>query len=139
MRRGSRRRAGNPHLTLEGGQELRYGENPHQSATFYRGRGWAQVGTVAGAVQLQGKALSYNNIADTDAALECVSAFAGPTCVIVKHANPCGVATAPTLEAYDRAFATDPTSAFGGIIAFSEALDDKPAPSLNASRSRHCA
>jgi phosphoribosylaminoimidazolecarboxamide formyltransferase/IMP cyclohydrolase len=119
------------HLTLEGGQGLRYGENPHQSATFYRGRGWAQVGTVAGAVQLQGKALSYNNIADTDAALECVSAFTAPTCVIVKHANPCGVATAPTLsEAYDRAFATDPTSAFGGIIAFNEALDEATARTI---------
>ena len=119
------------HLTLEGGQGLRYGENPHQSATFYRGRGWPQVGTVAGAVQLQGKALSYNNIADTDAALECVSAFTAPTCVIVKHANPCGVATAPTLsEAYDRAFATDPTSAFGGIIAFNEALDEATARAI---------
>ena len=119
------------HLTLEGGQGLRYGENPHQGATFYRGRGWAQVGTVAGAVQLQGKALSYNNIADTDAALECVSAFSAPTCVIVKHANPCGVATAPTLsEAYDCAFATDPTSAFGGIIAFNEALDEATARAI---------
>lgn len=119
------------HFTLEGGQGLRYGENPHQDAGFYRGRGWAQVGTVAGAVQLQGKALSYNNIADTDAALECVSAFSAPTCVIVKHANPCGVATAPTLsEAYDCAFATDPTSAFGGIIAFNEALDEATARAI---------
>jgi phosphoribosylaminoimidazolecarboxamide formyltransferase/IMP cyclohydrolase len=121
------------HLTLEGGQALRYGENPHQGAVFYRARGWAQVGTVAGAVQLQGKALSYNNIADTDAALECVSAFAQPTCVIVKHANPCGVASAPTLQdAYDRAFATDPTSAFGGIIAFNAPLDAATAQEIVA-------
>ena len=104
-------------------QDMRYGENPHQSAAFYRD---AQpvAGGLAGYRQLQGKELSYNNVADADAAWECVKAFAGPACVIVKHANPCGAATAPTLlEAYDKAFRTDPTSAFGGIIAFNRALD----------------
>ncbi|MEL7297658.1 MAG: bifunctional phosphoribosylaminoimidazolecarboxamide formyltransferase/IMP cyclohydrolase, partial [Pseudomonadota bacterium] len=97
---------------------LRYGENPHQAASFYRTA--KQVpGSIAAARMLQGKALSYNNIADGDAALECVRAFAQPACVIVKHANPCGVAVSATLDdAYDAAFATDPTSAFGGIIAF---------------------
>jgi phosphoribosylaminoimidazolecarboxamide formyltransferase/IMP cyclohydrolase len=97
---------------------MRYGENPHQSAAFYLEQN-APAGSVAGAMQLHGKALSFNNVADTDAALQCVQAFAKPACVIVKHANPCGVATAPDLHsAYQRAFATDPTSAFGGIIAF---------------------
>ncbi len=104
-------------------QELRYGENPHQSAAFYVDAKPA-AGTVASAIQLQGKELSFNNIADTDAALECVKAFSEPACVIVKHANPCGVATAETLqEAYDKAYRTDPTSAFGGIIAFNRELD----------------
>ena len=100
-------------------QDMRYGENPHQSAAFYRDE--APVpGTIATYRQLQGKELSYNNIADTDAALECVKQFTdGPACVIVKHANPCGVAEAANLaDAYDRAFATDTESAFGGIIAF---------------------
>lgn len=97
---------------------MRYGENPHQSAAFYVEHN-APAGSVASAEQLHGKALSYNNVADTDAALQCVQAFTDPTCVIVKHANPCGVASAgDLLSAYDRAFATDPTSAFGGIIAF---------------------
>ena len=104
-------------------QDMRYGENPHQKAAFYRDIVIPE-GTVASAQQLQGKALSYNNIADTDAALECVKSFAIPACVIVKHANPCGVATgSDILEAYNRAYATDPTSAFGGIIAFNRRLD----------------
>jgi phosphoribosylaminoimidazolecarboxamide formyltransferase/IMP cyclohydrolase len=91
----------------------------------------APSGTVAAAKQLQGKALSYNNIADTDAALECVGTFSRPACVIVKHANPCGVAIAKNIAlAYDRAFQTDPTSAFGGIIAFNQPLDAKTAKSI---------
>ena len=102
---------------------MRYGENPHQAAAFYREIGQAKSGTIASYAQLQGKELSYNNIADTDAALECVKVFDEPACVIVKHANPCGVGVAETLSAaYDRAFATDPTSAFGGIIAFNREL-----------------
>ena len=109
-------------------QAMRYGENPHQNAAFYIEKS-PQAGTIAAATQLQGKELSYNNIADADAALECVKAFTEhPTCVIVKHANPCGVAQADTIfKAYDLAYATDPTSAFGGIIAFNEALDEKTA------------
>jgi len=104
-------------------QELRYGENPHQTAAFYT-QADAPPGTLAHARQLQGKELSYNNIADTDSALECVLAFSDPACVIVKHANPCGVAQgANILDAYTRAYATDPTSAFGGIIAFNRNLD----------------
>lgn len=104
-------------------QTMRYGENPHQKAAFYVENN-APVG-ISSARQLQGKELSYNNIADTDAALECVKQFYdAPTCVIVKHANPCGVASAPSLlEAYKNAFATDPESAFGGIIAFNQELD----------------
>ncbi|HEY6599030.1 MAG TPA: bifunctional phosphoribosylaminoimidazolecarboxamide formyltransferase/IMP cyclohydrolase [Pseudomonadales bacterium] len=102
---------------------LRYGENPHQRAALYSERG-AGSGTVTHARQLHGRELSYNNVADTDAALECVRVFDEPACVIVKHANPCGVAIAGgVLGAYDRAFATDPTSAYGGIIAFNRALD----------------
>ena len=108
-------------------QEMRYGENPHQKAVFYRDAANETVGqgTVTTALQIQGKPLSYNNIADTDAALECVKQFDdSPTCVIVKHANPCGVATGSTLaEAYSRAFRTDPESAFGGIIAVNRELD----------------
>lgn len=105
-------------------QVLRYGENPHQSAAFYR-EAHPASGTITAAQQLQGKALSYNNIADADAALECVKAFEEVACVIVKHANPCGVALAATpLDAYRQAFATDPTSAFGGIIAFNRPLDE---------------
>ena len=105
-------------------QALRYGENPHQRAAFYAA-GDAASGSVAAARQLLGKELSYNNIADTDAALECVKEFgAEPACVIVKHANPCGVAVAASLsEAYDRAYLTDTESAFGGIIAFNRTLD----------------
>lgn len=103
--------------------DLRYGENPHQQAAFYRDPQPAP-GTLATFRQLQGKALSYNNIADADAAWECVRQFEAPACVIVKHANPCGVAIATSPhEAYERAFATDPNSAFGGIIAFNRPLD----------------
>ena len=114
-------------LQLTKTQDMRYGENPHQGAAFYRDARPAP-GTLAQWVQLQGKALSYNNIADADAAWECVKSFPyatdGPACVIVKHANPCGVALGVTaLEAYTKAFQTDPTSAFGGIIAFNGPLD----------------
>jgi phosphoribosylaminoimidazolecarboxamide formyltransferase/IMP cyclohydrolase len=110
-------------LQFEKLQEMRYGENPHQAAAFYRDASPA-AGSLAHYRQLQGKELSYNNIADADAAWECVRTFAEPACVIIKHANPCGVAVAKdTLEAYKGAFATDPTSAFGGIIAFNRPLD----------------
>jgi phosphoribosylaminoimidazolecarboxamide formyltransferase/IMP cyclohydrolase len=105
-------------------QTMRYGENPHQRAAFFVEHDQAEA-SVSTARQIQGKELSYNNVADTDAALECVKAFGeAPACVIVKHANPCGVALADSpLEAYERAFRTDPTSAFGGIIAFNRPLD----------------
>ena len=110
-------------LSLRKRQVMRYGENPHQQGAFYVGNP-VPSGTIAAAEQLQGKALSYNNIADADAALACVKTFAEPACVIVKHANPCGVALGADLrEAYERAFATDPTSAFGGVIAFNRELD----------------
>jgi phosphoribosylaminoimidazolecarboxamide formyltransferase/IMP cyclohydrolase len=114
-------------------QGMRYGENPHQKAAFYVEPG-TPGGTIATAKQLQGKELSYNNIADADAALECVKTFGDlPACVIVKHANPCGVAQGKTLmEAYDRAYATDPTSAFGGIIAFNQMLDAETARAIIA-------
>ena len=103
--------------------DLRYGENPHQSAAFYRDERPA-AGGIAAFRQLQGKALSYNNIADADAAWECVKSFTEPACVIVKHANPCGAAIAENVAAaYDKAFKTDPVSAFGGILAFNRALD----------------
>jgi phosphoribosylaminoimidazolecarboxamide formyltransferase/IMP cyclohydrolase len=108
-------------------QDLRYGENPHQSAAFYRDL-YPAPGSLVTAVQLQGKELSYNNIADADAAWECVKSFDTPACVIVKHANPCGVAVgADALEAYSKAFQTDPTSAFGGIIALNCPLDERAA------------
>ena len=111
-------------------EKLRYGENPHQEAAFYADQA-AAPGSLARAEQLQGKALSYNNIADTDAALECVKQFEGPACVIVKHANPCGVAVSESiLAAYDKAFTTDPTSAFGGIIAFNRPLDAQTAAAI---------
>jgi phosphoribosylaminoimidazolecarboxamide formyltransferase/IMP cyclohydrolase len=111
-------------------ERLRYGENPHQGAAFYIDQ-QAPLGSLARAKQRQGKALSYNNIADSDAAMECVKQFANPACVIVKHANPCGVAVADSiLDAYDKAFKTDPTSAFGGIIAFNRALDAKTAEAI---------
>ncbi|AIL33072.1 phosphoribosylaminoimidazolecarboxamide formyltransferase [Basilea psittacipulmonis DSM 24701] len=112
-------------------QSLRYGENPHQSAAFYLD---AQVGSglLGSYQQLQGKELSYNNIADADAAWECVRAFDSTACVIVKHANPCGVAIAPTpLEAYQKAFKTDSTSAFGGIIAFNTEVDEVTAAEVS--------
>jgi len=112
-------------------QAMRYGENPHQAAAFYV-ENEQQEATVATAKQLQGKELSYNNIGDTDAALECVKQFSeGPGCVIVKHANPCGVAIGDSLlNAYDRAYQTDPESAFGGIIAFNQELDGKTAAAI---------
>ena len=108
-------------------QEMRYGENPHQQAAFYTEKASEEV-SISTAIQLQGKELSYNNIADADAALECVKSFTEPACVIIKHANPCGVAIAETLaKAYELAFQTDPTSAFGGIIAFNRELDAETA------------
>ena len=111
-------------------QDLRYGENPHQSAAFYR-----DIATPAGALanyrQLQGKELSYNNIADSDAAWECVKTFDAPACVIIKHANPCGVAVGKDSgDAYAKAFQTDPTSAFGGIIAFNREVDEAAAQAV---------
>ena len=110
--------------------DLRYGENPHQQAAFYRDL-WPVPGTLATFSQLQGKDLSYNNLADADAAWECVRQFAAPACVIVKHANPCGVAEAGSIgAAYEAAYATDPTSAFGGIIAFNQPLDGATARSI---------
>src|SRR5690606_30698372 len=117
------------------GEDLRYGENPHKRAAFYRQRKPPEA-CVATARQLQGKALSFNNIADTDAALECVKAFAQPACVIVKHANPCGVALADDItEAYERAYACDPTSAFVGIIAYNSTIAAKTAARICE---RHC-
>lgn len=111
-------------------QEMRYGENPHQQAAFYRDAAPPQ-GSLAQYTQLQGKELSYNNIADADAAWECVKTLGGAACVIIKHANPCGAAEAgDCLSAYERAFATDPTSAFGGIIAFNRALDGRTAEAV---------
>ena len=111
-------------------QEMRYGENPHQQAAFYVEANPAEAG-IATARQIQGKELSYNNVADTDAALECVKNFQEPACVIVKHANPCGVAVAENIrKAYDLAFATDTESAFGGIIAFNRELDAATAASI---------
>ncbi|MBN3564504.1 bifunctional phosphoribosylaminoimidazolecarboxamide formyltransferase/IMP cyclohydrolase [Aliamphritea spongicola] len=111
-------------------QEMRYGENPHQRAAFYVESNPTEA-SVATARQLQGKELSFNNVADTDAALECVKPFAEPACVIVKHANPCGVAIGgDILEAYNKAYLTDPTSAFGGIIAFNRELDATTAKAI---------
>ncbi len=121
-----------PTLTLQYQkvQAMRYGENPHQKAAFYVESNPKEV-SVATAKQLQGKELSYNNVADTDAALECVKSFDETACVIVKHANPCGVAIGDTIfTAYDRAFKTDPTSAFGGIIAFNRTLDVETAKAI---------
>ncbi len=114
-------------LQLHKTQDMRYGENPHQGAAFYR-EGRPGAGLLAGWQQLQGKALSYNNIADADAAWECVRSFDAPACVIVKHANPCGVAVAASaVEAYAKAWQTDPTSAFGGIVALNRPLDEATA------------
>jgi phosphoribosylaminoimidazolecarboxamide formyltransferase/IMP cyclohydrolase len=112
-------------------QDLRYGENPHQQAAFYRDLK-PVPGALSNYVQRQGKELSYNNIADADAAWECVKTFDQPACVIIKHANPCGVAVAASaVEAYRRAFKTDPTSAFGGIIAFNRELDEDTAVAVS--------
>ena len=118
-------------LQFSRAQTCRYGENPHQAGAFYV-EAHAPAGTIATARQIQGKELSYNNIADTDAALECVKLFdAAPACVIVKHANPCGVAYgASLLDAYNRAYQTDPESAFGGIIAFNGRLDGETAQAI---------
>ena len=119
-------------LNFERVQTLRYGENPHQNAAFYRDLE-PQPGALASFRQIQGKELSYNNIADADAAWECVKTFEQAACVIVKHANPCGVAVADSIaEAYQRAFATDPTSAFGGIIAMNRPLDAAAAEAVSA-------
>ncbi|HAU10668.1 MAG TPA: bifunctional phosphoribosylaminoimidazolecarboxamide formyltransferase/IMP cyclohydrolase PurH, partial [Gammaproteobacteria bacterium] len=109
---------------------MRYGENPHQAAALYRDP-VPMSGSLTAATLIQGRALSFNNVADADTALECVNTFEDIGCVIVKHANPCGVASADnTLQAYERAFATDPTSAFGGIIAFNRALDENTATAI---------
>ncbi len=114
--------------------DLRYGENPHQQAAFYAERDPAP-GTLAAAQQLQGKELSFNNLADADAAWNCVLAFDTPACVIVKHANPCGVALGATpLEAYERAYSVDRDSAFGGIIAFNRPLDAAAAKQILANQ-----
>ena len=121
-------------LQLHKVQGMRYGENPHQSAAFYKEAKVAD-GLLAGWTQIQGKELSFNNIADADAAWECVKAFDVPACVIVKHANPCGVAVGATLlEAYEKALKTDPTSAFGGIIAFNRPLDADVVDRINANK-----
>jgi phosphoribosylaminoimidazolecarboxamide formyltransferase / IMP cyclohydrolase len=118
-------------LQLTKTQDMRYGENPHQAAAFYR-EGTPGEGMLARWTQLQGKELSYNNIADADAAWECAKTFDAPACVIVKHANPCGVAVGDTLvEAYDKAWRTDPTSAFGGILAFNRPVDEATARRIN--------
>ena len=115
-------------------QDMRYGENPHQSAALYRDLN-AMPGGITDYTQLQGKELSYNNIGDADAAWECVKTFEQPACVIVKHANPCGVAVADTLlDAYKMAYATDPTSAFGGIIAINRELDVGTATAIVANQ-----
>ena len=114
--------------------QLRYGENPHQSAALYRHPA-APPGSVAGATQLQGKPLSFNNLVDADTALQCVLAFAVPACVIVKHANPCGIALGSTpTDAYEKAYAGDPTSAFGGVIAFNGPLDGAAAETILANQ-----
>ena len=113
-------------------EQMRYGENPHQKAAFYIEDTKIKTG-LGNAIQIQGKQLSYNNIADTDAAIECVRTFKEPSCVIVKHANPCGVASSDKdiTEAYQHAFESDPTSAFGGIIAINRKLDGKTALKIN--------
>lgn len=117
-------------LQFNKAQEMRYGENPHQQAAFYIDPASTEA-CIATAKQVQGKELSFNNIGDTDAALECVKQFKDPACVIVKHANPCGVAVNKTiLEAYNRAYLTDPESAFGGIIAFNRELDGETAKAI---------
>lgn len=118
------------HFTFNKKQQMRYGENPHQSASFYA-EPHPAAGSIAAAEFIQGKELSFNNIADTDAALQCVKQFSAPACVIVKHANPCGVAVGASIsDAYQKAYKTDPTSAFGGIIAFNRALDSTTAKQI---------
>lgn len=120
------------HLRFHKRFTMRYGENPHQRAAFYQ-EPHAPVASIAQASKIQGKELSFNNFADADAALECVRAFAEPACVIVKHANPCGAAIATDIkEAYEHAYATDPTSAYGGIIAFNRPLDEDTAQTVVA-------
>src|SRR5262249_47413229 len=117
-------------LVFDKVQDLRYGENPHQQAAFYRELSARGAG-VATARVMQGKDLSFNNIADADTAIECVRQFDEPACVIVKHANPCGVSVASAVrEAYEGAYRTDPTSAFGGIIAFNRPLDGATAKAI---------
>jgi len=124
--------AGLPNYSFEKSSTLRYGENPHQSAQMLTFSGLKHR-NIANADIIQGKELSYNNIVDADAAWECVREFSGPACVIVKHANPCGVAEASSaFRAYDLAFKTDPTSAFGGIIAFNQPVDDQTAEEINS-------
>jgi phosphoribosylaminoimidazolecarboxamide formyltransferase/IMP cyclohydrolase len=119
-------------LQLNRVEDLRYGENPHQTAAFYRDP-LPVPGAISSYTQLQGKELSYNNIADADAAWECVKGFDAPACVVVKHANPCGVAVGATLAAaYAKAFKTDPVSAFGGILAFNRPLDAATAEAIGA-------
>jgi phosphoribosylaminoimidazolecarboxamide formyltransferase/IMP cyclohydrolase len=119
-------------LAFDRVETLRYGENPHQQAAFYRDP-TPLAGSIANYRQLQGKELSYNNIADADAAWECVKTFETPACVIIKHANPCGVAVAESLlSAYEKAFQTDSTSAFGGIIAFNGTVDAEVVAAMNA-------
>jgi phosphoribosylaminoimidazolecarboxamide formyltransferase/IMP cyclohydrolase len=121
-------------LQLHKVQDMRYGENPHQQAAFYR-EARPAPGLLAGWVQHQGKELSFNNIADADAAWECVKSFDAPACVIVKHANPCGAAVGPSpSEAYAKALKTDPTSAFGGVVAFNRALDGDTARAMIRSK-----
>jgi phosphoribosylaminoimidazolecarboxamide formyltransferase/IMP cyclohydrolase len=123
---------GLPNYSFDESSTLRYGENPHQSAQMLTFSG-LQHRNIANADIIQGKELSYNNIVDADAAWECVREFSGPACVIVKHANPCGVAEATSaFEAYDLAFKTDPTSAFGGIIAFNQNVDTQTAEEINS-------
>ena len=113
--------------TISKVMDLRYGENPHQEAAFYKDSS-EDVGSLSSFDQIQGKELSFNNLNDSDTAWECVKKFSQPTCVIVKHANPCGVASTGSLkESYEAAFKTDPTSAFGGIIAFNKSLDEETA------------
>ena len=123
---------GLPNYSFEKSSTLRYGENPHQSAQMLTFSGLKHR-NIANADIIQGKELSYNNIVDADSAWECVREFSGPACVIVKHANPCGVAESiSAFEAYDLAFKTDPTSAFGGIIAFNQPVDDQTAEEINS-------
>ena len=117
-------------LQFHKAQEMRYGENPHQNAAFYTEKNPGEA-CIATSKQLQGKELSFNNIGDTDAALECIKQFEEPACVIVKHANPCGVAISNNImQAYDAAYSTDPESAFGGIIAFNRELDGDTAKAI---------